>query len=169
VPLQRLMSGQPISLTTAEWNGSNAQTGTAGGQCHSPDPLRISSGRSRKRNGRKPSHGQICGSLGRIPTLLAGEGASETWPSSGEGQQTASGENLVTSCRPVIVSLASTSSGRRVRPQPRVGGACTIPKPGTTFSRIAPTGRPSRRSCGRQCGRRRVKVKIGSRSVTPRR
>jgi hypothetical protein len=39
--------------------------------------------------------------------------------------------------------------------QPSAGGASAGPRPGSTFSRTAPTGRPSRKSCERKCCRRR--------------
>jgi hypothetical protein len=66
-------SQETRSLTLAAWNGSNTQTGMANGQCASPDPLRISSGRAWKRNGWKPRCGRIRESLG-INTGTAGRG-----------------------------------------------------------------------------------------------
>jgi len=92
--------------------------------------------------------GKFAGHSQEIPTLLAGERASETRPSSGQGQQKAGGEIL-----PVAdLSCLTGQYLRRVRPQPRVSGACAIPRSGTTISRIDPTGRPSKRSCERGVG-----------------
>ena len=65
---RRLMSGSSwrrMNPTRTERNGCNTETGTVDAKCPSPDSLRVSSGRSQRRNGRRPTCRKILGSLGR--------------------------------------------------------------------------------------------------------
>ena len=92
-------------LTPAERNGSSTQTSMVDGQCPSQGRWRISSGRSQKRNGRRPRLGLIYVLLGRSASTADEERCdrNRTQP---QQRATSGWQPGSTSRRPVIFSLA---------------------------------------------------------------
>jgi len=113
--------------------------------CRCPDRSHTSSGRSRGRNEWRRGGGLEAGPLRRNIRCRRARGSAARLRVVLRGSPQGS-----TNSRPVTAYPGSTYNGRRTTPRPSAGGAGVRSRRGTTSSRCVPSGRASRRYCGRR-------------------
>jgi len=148
-------SWQRMNRTRMEWNGCNTETGTRDGQCPSPDLLHLSNGKSRKEAAGSQGASGFSGLSEEVASRPAGKAYRKPDPTPAKTNKRLAARFCQLKLGHCLTS--STSSGRRTSPQPSAGGARTGARPGNTFSRTAPTGRPSKKS-----NRWKYRKRIGS-------
>jgi len=129
----------------AGWNGLATRTGWRRARCLSLGLLPTSSGRSPRRSWQRPGNGREAGPPKRSTACQRARSSMARWPVAPRGSIRG-----FTNSRQGTAYLGSTSTGRRIGPTRRAGGAGTGLRPGTTCLSSAQSGSRSRRSLSEQ-------------------